>query len=48
VWTVTQLPTVREVRFLVDGEPINAQDAEGVEQQGPVSTADYVDLAPEE
>jgi germination protein M len=47
VWTVSQLPTVREVRFLVDGEAINAQDAEGVEQDGPVSTADYVDLAPD-
>jgi spore germination protein GerM len=47
VWTVSQLSTVREVRFLVDGEPINAQDAEGVEQDGPVSTADYVDLAPD-
>jgi spore germination protein GerM len=47
VWTVSQLSSVREVRFLVDGEPINAQDAEGVEQDGPVSTADYVDLAPD-
>lgn len=46
VWTVTELEGVREVRFLVDGVVSQAQDAEGVQQEGPVSRADYSSLAP--
>ena len=47
VWTVTELEGVRRVRFLVDGEPQRAPDAEGVEQDGAVTTADYRSLAPQ-
>ena len=34
VWTVTEVDGVRQVRFLVDGEEIRAQDAEGAEKDG--------------
>lgn len=46
VWTVTELAGVRQVRFRVDGEDYRAPDAEGVEQEGAVTRADYSDLAP--
>jgi len=46
VWSVTDLDGVRQVRFLVDGEEIRAQDAEGAEQEGAVSRANYTALAP--
>ena len=46
VWTVTLLDGVREVRFLVDGEEIRAQDANGAEQADTVTRADYNALAP--
>jgi spore germination protein GerM len=46
VWTVTELEGVRRVRFLVEGEPQRAPDADGVEQDGAVSTADYWSLRP--
>jgi spore germination protein GerM len=46
VWTVTLLDGVREVRFLVDGEEIRAQDADGAEQEGAVDRSHYRALAP--
>jgi len=46
VWTVSEMPGVRQVRFLVDGEEIRAQNAAGAEQEGAVTRADYIALAP--
>ncbi|MET0728531.1 MAG: GerMN domain-containing protein [Acidimicrobiales bacterium] len=46
VWTVTAIDGVRQVRFRVDGEPYRAPNAEGIEQDGAVTTADYQELAP--
>jgi spore germination protein GerM len=46
VWTVTELEGVRRVLFLVEGEPQRSPDADGVEQDGAVSTADYWSLRP--
>ena len=47
VWTVTEVDAVDRVRFLVDGEPIRAQNAEGAEKKdGPVMRRDYIILAP--
>ncbi|MGV3760042.1 MAG: GerMN domain-containing protein [Actinomycetota bacterium] len=46
VWTVTELEGVRRVRFLIEGEAQRAPDADGVEQDGAVSTADYWSLRP--
>lgn len=46
VYTVTELDGVRQVRFKVDGETFRAPDAEGVEQDGAVTRADYSELAP--
>jgi hypothetical protein len=37
---------VRRVRFLVDGQGVNAPDAGGIEQPGPVQRSDYVAIAP--
>ena len=45
VWTVSELDGVEQVRFLVDGQEIRAQDADGAEQDV-VSQADYRALAP--
>ena len=46
VWTVTEVDAVDQVRFLVDGEPIRAQNAEGAEKDGAVMRRDYIILAP--
>ena len=46
VWTVTEIDGVRQVRFKVDGEAYRAPNAEGVEQDGAVTRADYNALAP--
>jgi spore germination protein GerM len=46
VWTVSELDGVRQVRFLVEGEEIRAQNADGAEQEGAVTRADYIALAP--
>ena len=47
VWTVTELEGVRGVRFLVEGEPQRAPNADGVEQDGAVTaTGDYWSLRP--
>jgi spore germination protein GerM len=46
VWSVTELNDVRQVRFRVDGQEYRAPDAEGIEQEGAVTRADYAALAP--
>ena len=46
VWTVTEQDGVRRVRFRVDGEPQPVTNAEGIEQPGAVTRADYDRLAP--
>jgi spore germination protein GerM len=46
VWTVTELDGVRQVSFKVDGEAYRAPNAEGIEQDGAVTRADYSALAP--
>lgn len=46
VWTVTELDGVHRVRFKVDGEAYRAPNAEGIEQDGAVTRADYGTLAP--
>lgn len=46
VWTVTELEGVRQVRFRIDGAGARAPDAEGTEQPGAVTRADYAALAP--
>ncbi len=48
VWTATE-PSAgghSDVRFLVDGTPGTVIDGEGVQQEGPVSRADYSNLSP--
>lgn len=46
VWTVTELPGIRQVRFKVDGQAYRAPNAEGIEQDGAVTRGDYNALAP--
>lgn len=46
VWTVTEGPDVRQVRFKVDGQAYRAPNAEGIEQDGAVTRGDYNSLAP--
>ena len=46
VWTVSEIPGVRGVRFRSDGVEIAAVDAEGTQQEGAVTKADYRSLAP--
>jgi len=46
VWTVTEIPGVRQVRFKVDGQAQRAINDEGVEQPGAVTRSDYGSLAP--
>jgi spore germination protein GerM len=46
VWTVTELDSVDQVRFLVDGKEVSALDAGGAEQDGPVDRSDYNTFRP--
>ncbi|MEQ1787272.1 MAG: GerMN domain-containing protein [Acidimicrobiales bacterium] len=46
VWTVTELESIDQVRFLVDGVETRALDAEGAEQEGAVNRAQYNALRP--
>jgi germination protein M len=45
-YTVTQFPTVDEVRFELDGRPVTVFSGEGILLDGPVSRDDYLDLLP--
>ncbi len=46
VFTALELDGVRQVRFLVEGEPIQAPDAQGRPVEGAVTRANYASLAP--
>jgi spore germination protein GerM len=46
VYTVTQFPTVDEVEFRLDGEPVTVFSGEGIVLDGPASRDDFVDLLP--
>jgi germination protein M len=46
IYTVTQFPTVDEVAFQLDGQPVTVFSGEGIEMDGPVSRDDLVGLLP--
>ena len=46
VYTVTQFPTVNEVAFALDGQPVTVFSGEGIGLDEPVSRDDYLDLLP--
>lgn len=46
VFTVTQFPTVQEVEFHLDGEPVTIFSSEGIVMDHPVGREDYRDLTP--
>jgi germination protein M len=46
VYTVTQFPTVDEVQLELDGRPVTVFSGEGIEIDGPMTRADFVDLLP--
>jgi len=46
VYTLTQFPTVKAVRFQLDGAPVNVFSGEGIILDHPVGRSDYADLAP--
>jgi germination protein M len=46
VYTLTQFPTVRAVRFRLDGEPVDVFSGEGIVLDHPVGRSDYTDLLP--
>jgi germination protein M len=46
VFTVTQFPTVAEVEFHLDGEPVTVFSSEGIIMDHPVGRDDYQDLTP--
>jgi hypothetical protein len=46
VWTATEIPGVRQVRFLVAGKEYRVPDQDGIEQPGAVTRDDYATLAP--
>lgn len=46
VYTVTQFPTVDEVAFRLDGQPVTVFSGEGITIDEPASRDDFVDLLP--
>lgn len=46
VYTVSQWPTVDEVAFELDGQPVTVFSGEGIELDGPIGRDDFVDLLP--
>ena len=46
VFTLTQFPTVQEVEFRLDGEPVTIFSGEGIIMEGPVGREGYQDLTP--
>jgi germination protein M len=46
VFTLTQFPTVKSVRFQIEGRNVTVFGSEGIVLDGPVGRADYVDLLP--
>ena len=45
VYTLTQFPTVRAVRFQLDGRPVDVFSGEGIVLDHPVGRSDYADLS---
>jgi spore germination protein GerM len=45
VWTVTEFPGVQQVRFSIDGQPLEVPTDEGLTDQ-PVDRDDYRSVAP--
>ncbi|MGB2954109.1 MAG: GerMN domain-containing protein [Gaiellaceae bacterium] len=46
VYTLTQFPTVKKVRFQLDGAPVNVFSSEGIVLAHPVGRSDYEGLSP--
>src|SRR5579884_897575 len=46
VFTLTQFPTVQQVRFELDGKPVTVFGGEGIVMNHPVGRADYEDVEP--
>lgn len=46
VYSVTQFPTVDEVEFRLDGQPVTVFSGEGIVIDKPASRADFLDLLP--
>jgi germination protein M len=46
VYTLTQFPTVRRVRFQLDGAPVDVFSSEGIVLDHPVGRSDYENLVP--
>src|SRR5215211_2762233 len=46
VYTLTQFPTVKAVRFQLDGRPVDVFSGEGIVLDHPVGRRDYADLSP--
>ncbi len=46
VYTLTQFPTVEQVLFRIEGEPVTTFSSEGIVLVGPVDRADYRDILP--
>jgi sporulation and spore germination protein/immunoglobulin-like protein involved in spore germination len=46
VYTLTQFPTVKKVRFRLDGTPVNVVSSEGIVLPHPVARNDYANLLP--
>jgi immunoglobulin-like protein involved in spore germination/sporulation and spore germination protein len=46
VYTLTQFPTVSNVSFQLDGEPVTTFSAEGIVMEGPLGREDFADLLP--
>jgi sporulation and spore germination protein len=47
VYTLTQFPTVKSVRFQLDGAPVNVFSSEGIVLAKPVGRGDYSNLSPQ-
>jgi germination protein M len=46
VYTVTELPAVERVSFMLDGKPVDVFSGEGIVLEKPVTRADYEELLP--
>ena len=46
VYTLTQFPTVQDVQFLVEGQPVRVFSSEGILLDGPVGRSAHDDLLP--
>lgn len=46
VWTLTEFPEVRAIRFSIDGEEVAVTTGDGTATERPVTRADYAALSP--